>query len=276
MIEYCMSTKCIDTASIKDKLAAIGSAGFDSVELWYCDVVGMAVPELRKMIADSGLRVAEVVKLEGWFELDGGLMGVSNNEVAIIDECKRRMDLAAQLDCKYIVALPSRDDRGFLAEMCAGLDRYRQLLDIGQSMGVKPTLEFIGQSSQIKTIVDAVDCIRRVDHPWASMIIDVFHLWRSGGEIEDIAVAKGISVSLLHLHDVTADYPRFQYKDRHRVMPGDGILDLKGFLTAAKELGFDGPISLGAYNHDYWVKDPFEVAREGYHKMKNVIGQVFQ
>ena len=267
-----MSTMCIDTSNFDDKLNAIAAAGFDSVELWIKDFKD--VKETKRRLKDAGLRAAETVKLEGWFELDGSLMGVADKETAIFDECKRRIEITAELECPYIVALPSRDDRGRYRTIDQGADAYHKLLEIGHSFGVCPTLEFVGQSGQINNINEALRFLDMVSHPFAQLIIDVFHIWRGGDSVDSFQRVPSEKISLLHLHDVSSDYRREEYKDRHRIMPGDGILELDRFVEIASSKGFDGDVSLGVYNHSNWDRNPFEVAQEGYDKMKKVIEAV--
>ncbi len=268
-----MSTMCIDTASIEAKIEAISIAGFSSIELWYKDIEKNNLPKIKKLLNEFNLKVPELCKLEGWFEEDGTLMGVPNKIEKIYDECKKRLEVAADLNSEYIVALPSRNDRGFFAPIEKGAERYHKLLEIGKEFNVKPTLEFIGQSSQIYNIKTALDFINLVNHTDSTLIIDVFHIWRGGDEIKEFEKVPLNLISLLHLHDVSDEYTRDQYKDRHRIMPGDGILNLKKFLEIANKKGFKGDVSLGVYNHSNWKKDPYEVAQEGFEKMRNLMKQ---
>jgi 2-keto-myo-inositol isomerase len=85
---------------------------------------------------------------------------------------------------------------------------------------------------------------------------------------KDIPLDK---IALLHISDATNDFQRNKYKDRNRVMPGDGIIDLKKFCNIAKEKNFQGDISLGVYNYNNWDKDPFLLAKNGYDKLKRTV-----
>ena len=268
-MKLCMSTMCIDNASVEDKIKSIAQAGFDSIEIWLKDFNNTL--EIKKIIKGEGIRVAETVKIEGWFELDGSLMGVKDHWDSIFDECKKRMDITKELGSKYIVALPSRSDRGKFSSMGDGIERYMKILEYGKTIDVCPTLEFIGQSKQINNIDSALNFLKLVNDSYCKLIVDVFHIWRSGDEIEDSKKIPIESISLLHLHDATADHHRSEYKDRHRVMPGDGILNLKEFIEIFNKKGFTGDVSLGVYNHDNWNRDPYEVAIEGFFKMKKIM-----
>lgn len=264
-----MSTMCIDTSSLDDKIKSIAQAGFDSIELWTKDVKN--VKELKKKLNDLQLIPAEMAKIEGWFELDGSLMGVEDNKISIIDECKRRIEITAELGCPYIVAVPSRNDRGRFQSIEKGAEIYNELLEIGRSFNVCPTLEFIGQSTQINNIEKTLNFLKIVNNDFAKIVVDIFHIWRSGDEIESFLKVPVEKISLLHLHDVSKEYSREVYKDRHRIMPGDGILDITKFIQIAKEKNFVGDVSLGVYNHENWKRSPFDVTIEGYSKMKRFL-----
>jgi len=266
-----MSTMCIDTSSFEEKVKAISFGGFESIEIWLKDFKDKKISEVKKIIKDHNLRVAETVKLEGWFELDGSLMGVKNNWSSIFDECKNRMEISKDLGSEYIVTLPSRDDRGKFSSFEDGAERYFQILEFGKKIGICPTLEFVGQSSQIYNVRTVLDFCNLIKDDYCKIIVDVFHVWRSGDDIEEVSKIPVELVSLLHLHDATSKFGREEYKDRHRVMPGDGILDLKKFINIFKKKGFSGDISLGVYNHDNWTRDPYNVCREGFLKMKKII-----
>lgn len=270
-MKYCMSTMCVDSSSLNDKIDAISSAGFDSIEMWIKDIDGQDIKSIKKKTTDSGLIIAEIVKLEGWFEDDYTLMNTAPNHASIMNECKRRMDITKTMGSDYIVVLPSRSDRGFYKSIEEGRDHYYELLRIGEEIGVCPTLEFTGQSNQINTINSVLDFILPIKHPLVKIIIDNFHVWRGGSNLEDIYKIDKNLISIVHISDVDQKFSKNEYKDRNRVMPGDGIINIKKFIQIILKTGFDGHISLGCYNHENWKKDPYQIAIEGITKMRKVI-----
>lgn len=271
-MRYCMSTYCIDPESIRNKIEYISNAGFDSIELWIKDI--QDVNYVNKLLKDFNLFPAQTTKIEGWFELDGTLMGVGNNEQEILDECKRRIEITAQLNCPYIVANPSRNDRGFYRSLEAGAETYNKLLEIGKNFNVCPTVEFIGQSTQVNNIQNVLNFLNIVNNDYAKIIVDAFHIWRSGDEMDDFLNIPINKVSLLHISDASDSYKKNNYKDRHRIMPGDGVINLKRFFEIAFEKQFQGDVSLGVYNRDNWDKNALDVAKEGYVKMKKIIEEI--
>ena len=196
-------------------------------------------------------------------------MGVSDRFNDIAGECERRMEISRELGAQYIVAFPSRNDRKKYASIEDGLERYIKIAEIGRKIGVLPTIEFIGQTTQINNIERAMKFVSNLDKDCSKLVVDAFHLWRNG-EIDDFQSCdiKKEQISILHVSDASNQYPRAEYRDRHRVMPGDGIIDLNKFFQIARKKQFDGYVSIGVYNKGDLNYSPYEVAKHGYDKLK--------
>ena len=110
------------------------------------------------------------------------------------------------------------------------------------------------------------------DHPDSTIVLDPFHIFRGGGETDDMRGIPADKIAVFHFNDAPASPPRAEQADADRVYPGDGILDLKAMIAILKEAGYQGVISLELFNPSYWEEDPREVARIGLEKMKSAIG----
>jgi sugar phosphate isomerase/epimerase len=245
------NTQTIYSADLPTKIRAVAAAGFQAIELWTDEVeafvhAGNPLSEIRRLLADHGLSCFSAIKIEGWFENDGSLMGVTDDHAAILGACRRRLELSAELGASYLIACP---------------------------IGVLPTLEFLGQSAQINTFDTCTDFLRRVGDADARMVVDAYHLWRGTGKIDDFARARPDQISLLHINDADPAIDRRAHRDRDRLMPGDGIIGARRFFSIARAIGFSGVVSLGVYNRKLWERDPFEVCREAYAKVVAAIGE---
>jgi 2-keto-myo-inositol isomerase len=271
-MKRCLNTKTIDFCSLEEKINAISNAGYDGVELWLEDIVGMRPSEYKKLIVDAGLYVPTCIKIAGWFEGDGSQMKlVSNDRKKIMDECKRRIELGAEIGAEYIIAVPARDDRGFYADMEEGAQYFNELLEFGKKIGCEPTIEFVGQTSQIKTIDSCLDFLSLVDG--GKMVVDAYHIWRGGDSFESMKKLSLDKISILHISDRNPSIDRLSHKDSDRLMPGDGDIDLKIFISEAKKLGFDGYISIGVYNPKNWNRNPNEVSNEAMKKLIQILDE---
>ncbi len=276
----CLNTQTIYLETLPNKIKHAAMAGFEAMELWLEEVEqfctqGGTLSQVKRILSENNIKCLSTIKIEGWFENDGALMGVSDNHQAILGECKRRIDLAAELGAPYLIACPSFSHRGHFAELQQGVDYFHEILELAKGSDVKITIEFIGQSGQINTIERCMDFLERVDHPDGTMVVDSYHLWRGGGLIDDFAKANKAIVSMLHINDVDPFIQREIYRDRDRIMPGDGMLDLVKFINIAKEIGFSGVVSLGVYNRKLWERDSLEVCREGYTKTMSILQSTY-
>jgi sugar phosphate isomerase/epimerase len=99
--------------------------------------------------------------------------------------------------------------------------------------------------------------------PNIGAVLDVWHWHHSGGTIDDILAAGKDRIVHVHISDAKAMPPE-DVRDNMRLMPGEGIIDLVGFLQALQKIGYDDGISpepLGRIPPDMSTED---AARLGY------------
>lgn len=263
--KYCLNSSTIQPTPILKKIEVAAKAGYEGIELWHADIdkhleTGGNLKEIRVAIDDSGLAVPTTVMLKGWCEPDGPEFDAG------IEECKRRLDQAVAVGAIHAVAGPPHGPVDF--EMAA--IRYGQLLELGKSMGVKPAMEYLGIAQDINSIDDALKIMLDSRHPDATIVLDPFHDFRGGSGCESIARLKESQIAVVHFDDAPAEPAREEQRDPHRVMPGEGIIDLKRTLELLKNTGYDRFISLELFREDLWQQDPLEVARVGLEKMRAV------
>jgi len=105
-------------------------------------------------------------------------------------------------------------------------------------------------------------------------ILDAFHNWNNKTTLEDIQSIPLERISHYHINDAPQGLPSGEQNDSHRVMVGDGIIDLKTELTVLKEKGYDKWLSLELFNAGWWAKDPAETAKVGIERMQAICEEV--
>lgn len=88
-----------------------------------------------------------------------------------------------------------------------------------------------------ETVVLAKDCGANI-----GAILDVWHWHHSGGTTGDIRATDRSRIVHVHLSDAKPMAPE-DVRDDMRVMPGEGSIDLVGFLQALKAIGYTDGIS---------------------------------
>src|SRR5690349_19674226 len=99
---YCLNTSTIRPTPLRDKIRIAGRLGYQALEPWNDEITeylgrGGTIDDLRKAIADEGLKVVSVIALHGWIAAEG------DAHARAMEECRRRMDQAAALGSPYIV-----------------------------------------------------------------------------------------------------------------------------------------------------------------------------
>ncbi len=263
---YALNGSTIRTTPILTQIEAAARAGYAGLEIWFDKVDehvagGGSVSEIRRALDEHGLSVPTCIYLGDWFDTTGDAYQRA------LDECQRRFDIAAELGAPYVIAGPPLGS----APYDLGAQHYRELLELGARVGVKPSMEFLGFVEQLNTIEEALEIITRCAHPDATTVIDPAHIYRGGGSVESLALLTSDQIAVAHFDDCPADVPREIQQDEHRVWPGDGIFDLTRYLQLLRQTGYNRFLSLELFREDLWSRNPFHVATEGLEKMRSVV-----
>jgi len=263
---YCLNASTIRPIPLLEKISVAANAGYSAIELWHDDIEayveqGGSARDVRRALGDHGLELPTTIYLGDWFDTEG-----TEFEKAW-SQCQRRIEQAAELGAHYIIAGPPRGR----ADMERGAERYRQLLELGRTYGVRPAMEFLGFVDDLNTIEKALEVMNRSQHEHATTVLDPFHIFRGGGSIDSIELLSDEQIAISHFNDAPAQPPREQQHDPDRVMPGDGHLDLSNYLKRLAATGYRRWLSLELFREDLWQRDPLHVAREGLEKMRAAV-----
>jgi len=267
-MKFSLNGSTIRTTPILTQIEAAAAAGFEALEVWFDKVdehvaAGNTVAEVRNALDDHGLAVPTCIYLGDWFDSSG------ESHRHVLDECKRRIAIAAELGAPHVIAGPPLGK----ADYELGARNYRELLEIGAEFGVKPSMEFLGFVDQLNTIEDALEVMTKSGHPDASTVLDPAHIHRGGSPMESISKLTDSQIAVAHFDDVVADdvVHRGEQLDGDRVWPGEGVYDLARYIKLIEATGYDRYLSLELFREDHWARDPFEVTKEGMEKMRAVV-----
>jgi len=262
---YCLNASTIMTTPILRQIAVAEEAGYGAIELWHDHIdqhlkAGGTLNEIRSAVDDTGLAVPTTIYLAGWFQP----AGVEHTKA--LDEVKRRLEQSAAVGAKFAIAGPPPG----IADRELGARHYSELLEIGKQFGVRPAFEYLGFVEDINTIDDAIDIITRSGHPDATVVVDPFHCYRGGGSIASLRKLKADQIAISHFNDAPALPPASQQHDSDRVLPGDGVVDLRAYCDHLAAIGYDRWLSLELFREDLWAQDALTVAKVGLQKMMAV------
>jgi sugar phosphate isomerase/epimerase len=97
--------------------------------------------------------------------------------------------------------------------------------------------------------------------PNVGLLLDVWHWHHAGATTEEIIAAGREAIVHVHFNDAP-NLPPEQIRDNQRLLPGEGVIDLVGFLRALQKIGYTDALSVEVFGR---LKDvpPEEAARMG-------------
>jgi sugar phosphate isomerase/epimerase len=214
---------------------AAAAAGFAGIGLHVDDLdrtrrSGLDDAGMRAVLSGTGLRLVEIEFLGGWAQdVDETALAATTAGVeTVVDALGGRHVSAGEFR-------PGRLDLDAAAARLAGLaERLAE-------RGLHVALEAFPWSA-LPDVDTAVDLLRRAGSPHAGLMIDVWHFFNGGAELDVLDHLPGAGVVAVQLNDgprVHADFLRHARAARR--LPGYGELDVVGLVRAVQAAGFDGP-----------------------------------
>jgi sugar phosphate isomerase/epimerase len=267
-----MSTIRGQKLSVPDQVDVAAKAGYDAIEPWVNELRqyqqgGGSIDDLRKRIADLGLKVPSAIGFAEWIVNDDA------KRAAGMEQAKKDMDLVRSIGGTHIAAPPAGATKDKDIDLLKAAERFRALIELGDKIGVLPQLEVWGFSTTLSRLGETMLVATESRHPKACVLLDVYHLYKGGSEFSGLRLLSGAAMNCFHMNDYPATPPRETIADAHRVYPGDGVAPLTTMLRDLFATGFSGNLSLELFNRGYWEQDPLTVARTGLEKMKEAVAK---
>lgn len=261
-------------ADLATDLHAAKSAGFDYLEIWAAKLRAFLkerdTSELKDLFAQSGLEPLSINSIEHVTFRD------EHAHESIKRECEELSSIAAAIGCECIVVVPGPlPDGGASRDQVIGESTrvLSELCDIASTHGVSLAFEFLGQPDcSVPTLDLAHEIVRELDRKNLGLVIDSFHFYAGNSTFEMIDALHPELIRIFHINDAE-DRPRAELEDRHRLLPGLGILPLREMLSAFRRIGYDKVASVEIFRPEYWERDPFALARDAHAATKQVLAE---
>jgi len=269
---YCFNTSTISgqKLGLVEEIEIIARAGYQGIEPWIRELdayvkEGGSLSDLGKRLRDVNLSVESVIGFFDWIVDDDA------KRAKALDEAKRNFELVAAIGGKRLAAPPVGATDIVNFDLNKAADRYGELLVLGQKAGVTPMVEVWGFSKTLGTLGAALMVAADCGHAGASILPDVYHLFKGGSDISGLKLLDGASIGVFHFNDYPANPPRAEITDAHRVYPGDGVAPIGDLLKILRDIGYRGMLSLEVFNREYWKQDALLVASTGLDKMRTIV-----
>ncbi len=275
---FCLNTSTIrqfdgkggNPRPIAEQVSITSKAGYHAIEPWIPDLrayaeSGGSLPDLRKLIEDSGLSVESSIGFATWIVDD------KKQRAEGLENAKRDMALIKEIGGKRIAAPPVGATDQTDLNLFAAAERYRKLLEAGEGIGVVPQLELWGFSKSLSRLGELMFVAVESSHPAACVLPDIYHIYKGGSEFGGLTMINGQAIHCFHFNDYPREPQRAKIDDADRVYPGDGIGPLAEVVRTLAANGCRCVISLELFNREYWKRDPLEVAKTGLSKLRGIV-----
>jgi 2-keto-myo-inositol isomerase len=267
---YCLNTSTIRGNNLKlpAVIDAAAKAGFQAIEPWITEIDdytsgGGTLKDLGMRIADAGLTVEDAIAFNSFLDDD------ATRRAAAMEKMKVDMDKVAQIGGKRIAAPPGNSRASVSLDNAATY--YRDALEMGQKMGVLPLLELWGTHPVLGPLSHGIYTTVATGHPEASLLLDVFHLYKSGTPFTALKQINGAALHVMHLNDYPRAADSSTLNDGNRVYPGDGVAPLRQILRDLRDIGFRGYFSLELFNKEYWARSADENLQAAMEKIRATV-----
>jgi sugar phosphate isomerase/epimerase len=149
--------------------------------------------------------------------------------------------------CTYI--LPSTDLKA-AHFMALATRRLRICAQILGAYGIRLGLEFVGPHHLrthfrypfIWTLEETLDWIEAIGERNVGLLFDAYHWYTNGLTVADLERLRAEQIVHVHINDAP-DVPVQEAMDNGRLYPGEGVIDLIGFLQGLRTIGYQGVIA---------------------------------
>ncbi|SPF79580.1 bifunctional sugar phosphate isomerase/epimerase/4-hydroxyphenylpyruvate dioxygenase family protein [Pseudoprimorskyibacter insulae] len=256
--------------NLREKLETIAAAGFDGVEIFEQDFVAYdgSPADVGNLVRDIGL---EITLFQPFRDFEG-LPDPMRRKA--FDRAKRKFDLMTQMGADLVLICSNTHPQA-LGGIDRAADDLRELAEIAATRDLRIGYEALAWGRHVSDHRDAWEIVRRVNHPNAGLILDSFHTLSRNIDPNTIRSIPGDKIFFVQLGDAPKIDMDLLYWSRHfRNMPGEGDLDVTGFMRAVMATGYSGPISLEIFNDQFRGGTPRLVAVDGHRSLVNLMDQV--
>lgn len=258
------------SGSLREKLSAIEAAGFDGIEIFEQDFITYdgSPRDVGNMIRDHGLDITLFQPFRDFEGLPEPLRAKA------FDRAERKFDLMQDLGTDLVLICSSCHPHSM-----GGIDRsaadFHALGERAAKRGLRVGYEALCWGTHVNDHRDAWEVVRRADHPNVGIILDSFHTLARKIPTDSIRSIPGDKIFFVQLADAPQIDMDLLYWSRHfRNMPGEGDLDITGFMRAVMAAGYAGPISLEIFNDQFRSANTKQLAQDGYRALVALMDNV--
>jgi sugar phosphate isomerase/epimerase len=235
---------------LRERLAIAAEAGVAGIGLFMGDIERWATDdELAAMLDEYGLLLVD---------LDLINLAARDEATRVRSErfVSRAAELASRLGCRYLQTIAPHVEPG-AAGRDETIDALGRVADALAPHGVEVGLEYTGFTT-VSTLADAVAVVDACGRPNVGVCIDLWHHTRSSGAVPLAPSVAAPMIRCVQLNDGPLVPVDPDYKTdclRNRLAPGEGEMDVAGFVAQLTAMGVDVPWTVEVCRDDEELTD---------------------
>lgn len=152
---------------------------------------------------------------------------------------------------------PFHDSMTYVSNFKQHTQRLGEVTQVLADHGLRFGLEYVGtrtlwisqRYSFIHTMAETKELIAEIDQPTLGFVLDSWHWFTAGETAKDILTLTNSDVVACDLNDAPQGIAIEDQLDNQRELPAaTGVIDIKSFLNALVQIGYDGPVRAEPFN----------------------------
>ena len=242
--------KSIATVSLSgmlpEKLEAAAAARFDGVEIFENDLLQFpGTPgEVRRLCRDLGLRI-------DMFQPFRDFEGVSPEQLLRnLDRAERKFDVMEELGTELILVCANISEAAS-SDFDLRAEQMALLAERAARRKFRIAFEALAWGGAVKTWRQVWDIVQRANQPNLGVALDSFHTLALKDDWQAIKEIPGQRIFYMQLADAPwVNTDPLTHSRHYRCFPGQGAMDLTGFVGAVLDSGYNGPMSLEIFSDE--------------------------
>ena len=221
-----------------DRCSEAAKAGMKGIGIWHADLAHIletrSHEDIKSLLDDNGLRYLELEFIWGFFE-DEGTEGRKES-----DEMKRLLlEGAAALGAHHVKVgnIP-----GVPCELDKLTERYAELCaDAAEVTDAVIAYEFMPFDVNVDNLDAALAVVEGAGAKNGGLVIDTWHMAKLEIAPDDLKRIPLEYLTWVELSDGKKEWmeDRIEETTRFRKLPGEGEFDIRGYIRAAREMGYE-------------------------------------
>jgi sugar phosphate isomerase/epimerase len=258
--------------SIARRAEAAAAAGFAGIGLRHDDFIaargaGVSMTDVRRVIESAGVTLVELEFVSGWSSDDEAVRKAAR---AVEDELYAAADAVggSQLN------IGCSEAYGAGVALEAVVERFVALCDRAASHGLTVALEFMPWTA-IADAEDAWEIVRASGRPNTGVLVDAWHYFRGSPNPNHLLEIPPERIVGVQFNDADATVVGTLREDtlHRRLLPGEGVFDLEGFVRLLDGIGVRVPYGIEVISDAQAALPLADAARQAFETSHAVISR---